>query len=198
MRPPERRGPRQPAGAAPRAGAACRAGCGDQQVRSTIHLVHRRRSDEVAAEPRRPQLFTGVAVPRADLVVAAGAEHEARLGHDDAVAHLRNAGPGDPARGEHGIVAKSDAPLDGRLVQVIFHDRRERRLHAGTDRSIFVDHQQFRFRPAFRVRRRRTTAPSTWGFRARPYRTGSGNQLWWRARWVLVLRRGRGPAPESR
>ena len=51
---------------------------GHQQVSTSRHLVHHRRADEVAAETGRPQLDTGITVPRADLVVTAGAEQQTK------------------------------------------------------------------------------------------------------------------------
>src|SRR4029453_13458127 len=108
---------------------------------------------------RRPQLFSVVAVPRPDLIVTPGAEHETRLGDDDAVAHLRNARSCDSPLDGGGILAEANAPLDGRLVQVVFHDRREGRLHAVADRAVFVDHQALRLRHTRRIRRESTPPP---------------------------------------
>ena len=61
--------------AAPAAGGGTRSRY--EQVLPAVHLVHRELAEEVAAEPRRPELPSRVAVPGADLVVAAGAKHEA-------------------------------------------------------------------------------------------------------------------------
>src|SRR4029079_13263222 len=45
----------------------------------------------------------------------------------------------DAARGEYGIIAKADAPLDGRLIKVVLHDGCVWRFDAIADGVVFVD-----------------------------------------------------------
>jgi hypothetical protein len=63
----------------------------------------------IAAESRRPHLRAGVGVPCAKRVVAPRAEEQPRRGDDNTVDQLR-------------VVAKTDAPLDRRHVEVVLHD----------------------------------------------------------------------------
>src|SRR5688572_1026291 len=57
---------------APRGGTRSRY----EQILPAVHLIHRELAEEVAAEPRCPELASRFAVPCADLVVATGAKHE--------------------------------------------------------------------------------------------------------------------------
>ena len=58
---------------------------------------------------------------------------------------------GDAARSEGRIVAEADTPLDGRLVQVVLHDRCVRRLDAVADGVVLVDHGPLQLRNAVRI-----------------------------------------------
>jgi hypothetical protein len=51
------------------ASAARRTRGRDEQILLAVHFVHRRRAHEISTESRRPELFAGVAVPRANVIV---------------------------------------------------------------------------------------------------------------------------------
>ena len=172
---PAQRGSRTGNGRHGAASTGCRAGCGHEQILPAIHLIHHWRADKVAAEARGPELFSGVAVPRANLVVAACAEHDACFCDDDAVERCGQACSRDAARGEYGIIAKADAPLDGRLVEVVLHDGCIRWFDAIAHGVVFIDHRLLELLNTVRIARG-AASPCTAGLDGCD-RTRSNNQL---------------------
>jgi hypothetical protein len=83
-----------------------------------------------------------------NLAVAAGSEHQAGFGHDDAIGRARRSGAGESARRERRIVAVGNSPLDPRPVQVVLHDRGEWRLDAVAYRVVLVEGRSYWVTPS--------------------------------------------------
>src|SRR5207244_3070269 len=83
------------------ASCSCRTGR-YQQIFTTLELIKDRGAADTrtASELRGPKHATRVRVVRANVAVAADPEQQSARRHDDAVAHLRNAGSGQSVGGQ--------------------------------------------------------------------------------------------------
>ena len=131
---------------------------------------------------------------RAQLTVTAGCEHEVTGRHDQAAAHLGDAGAGDAARGEPRVVAEAHLPLDDPGVQVVAREFGERRLHHDADGAVGVDHVLGRLLDTIRVGTSSARSPAA---ASRPALCASGadDGSWWEAGWSAEPTTASAPAP---